>query len=325
MIKLLYQNYVLPCEVALSSGDYATCQDYWDSVADDLRAESYTVSLFWAVLIASTMVGNVLLSYGFDTAAARMNKRIRDAIFTSLMKQDITYYDTHSISNLSTQIEDDAAMIQSFSGEPIRTFAMTGASVFVGIIISFIYMWPLALMTFGLLPLLSFGAYMEMKTYMGEDEGAEALAEGENSAGSIIVETLLSIRTVASLAMEQMRFNEYTQAMKLEDPDAMKTNILKGFATGLGFFIQIVSMGFLFWWGSWILTNYPDQFNKDGKGFENLNISLFALLFSLSGMSVAAMGLTDQAKAKVAAQRIFALIDKKCEINSLSDEGKKQI
>jgi hypothetical protein len=50
---------------------------------------------------------------------------------------------------------------------------------------------------------------------------------------------------------------------------------------------------------------------------------MFSLLFSLSGLSVAIMGATDKAKAKLAAERIFSLLDKKSPIDSLSDEGKK--
>jgi len=37
------------------------------------------------------------------------------------------------------------------------------------------------------------------------------------------------------------------------------------------------------------------------------------------------MGATDKVKAKLAADRIFALIDKDSPINSLSNEGKKDL
>merc|ERR1712137_1253973 len=258
----------------------------------------------WLGLMASTLLGNVLLFYGFGTATERMNKRVRDSIFVALMRQDMAYYDTHSIAKLSAQIEDDAAMMHSFSGEPIRTLTMTSASVLVGLILSFVMMWPFAAMTLLILPFLSFGAYMEMKMNMGEDEGAEAPKEGEDSAGAIVVETLLSIRTVASLAIQKMRAEEYE-------------NALKGEATGLGFLVQLWGMGFMFWWGGWVLQNYGNF------TYRQYLISMFSLLFSLSGMSVAFMGATDKAKAKVAADRIFALIDRESPINSISDEGKK--
>lgn len=320
MIELLFRP-VYFCNDTNSTtlpDGFATCQDYWDYEAGEIQDLSLNVTYGWLGLVAATLIGNVLLFYGFGTATERMNKRVRDAVFTALMRQDIEYYDTHTIAKLSSQIEDDAAMIHAFSGEPIRTFVMSLASVLVGLVLSFVMMWPFAALTMVILPFLGFGAYMEMKTYMGEDDGVE-FKEGEDSAGAIVIETLLSIRTVASLAIERMRSTEYAAALKREDPDVVKANIFKGAATGLGFLVQIWGMGFMFWWGGWILANYGNF------TYRQYLISMFALLFSLSGMSVAFMGATDKDKAKLAADRIFALIDKECPNNSLSNEGKKDL
>jgi len=330
MIELLFRpvyeciddNGVNPVISGLGEGldnSFDSCQDYWDSEYDFIRDLSFKVTYGWLGLIASTLLGNVLLYYGFGTATERMNKRVRDAVFSALMRQDVEYYDRHSIAKLSAQIEDDAAMIHSFSGEPIRSLIMSLSSVLVGLILSFVMMWPFAALTMVILPFLGFGAYMEMKMYMGEDEGAEGLNEGDDSAGAIVIETLLSIRTVSSLAIEPLRAAEYELALKREDPDVIKTNLLKGGATGLGFLTQLWGMGLMFWWGGWVLSNV------DGFTFRQYLISMFALLFSLSGMSVAAMGATDKVKAQLAAKRIFDLIDRKSPIDSLSKEGKKDL
>lgn len=322
MIEVLYYP-VFPCDESnpLVKGVlYDSCEDYFNSEADYLRDFSFKVTYAWCGIIASGLIGNVLLFYGFGAAQERMNKRIRDQIFIALMRQDISYYDTHSISNLSTRLEDDAAMMHSFSGEPIRQFTMTAASLLVGLFLSFWYMWPFALLTLATLPFMSFGAYIEMKMYIGEDAAADDVMEGEDTSGSIVVETLTSIRTVASLSIERMRANEYIRAINLESPSSLKSNALKGFASGLGLFIQFWGMALMFWWGAWLLSNYPNTYTY--RGFM---ISLFSLLFSLSGLSVAIIGATDGAKAKLAANRIFTLIDRTSPIDSLSDAGKKTV
>lgn len=74
--------------------------------------------------------------------------------------------------------------------------------------------------------------------------------------------------------------------------------------------------GFLFWWGSWLVNRYPDTFQS--RGFL---ISMFGLLFSLYGLAIAAEGAVDQKKAKLAAARIFEIIDRKSLIDPISDEG----
>lgn len=161
---------------------------------------------------------------------------------------------------------------------------------------------------------------MEMKMYVGEDAAADDIMEGENSSGSIVVETLMSIRTVAALSIERMRAAEYEKAISMESPSSLKSNALKGFASGLGVFIQFWGIGLMFWWGGFLLNRYPDVYT-----FRGYLISLNSLLFSLSGLSVAIIGATDSAKAKLAANRIFKLIDRKSPIDSLSNEGKKMV
>jgi ATP-binding cassette subfamily B (MDR/TAP) protein 1 len=300
--------------------NYSTCNDYWNHEADYLRQFSFEVSYAWTAIIVSCVVGNILLFYGFGAATERMNKRIRDSIFVALMRQDLAYYDTHSISKLSTKLEDDAAMMHSFSGEPIRQLTMTVSSLAVGLVLSFYYMWPFALLTLAILPFMSFGAYMEMKMYIGEDAAADDKMQGENSSGSIVVETLMSIRTVAALSIERMRSSEYERAINLESPSSLKSNAMKGFASGLGVFIQFWGIGLMFWWGGYLLNTYPTVYD-----FRGYLISLNSLLFSLSGLSVAIIGATDSAKAKLAAVRIFKLIDRQSPIDSLSEEGKKLV
>lgn len=136
MIELLYKP-IFPCDESI----LPDCDAYWNSEADSMRTLSFNVAYGWLGLIGSTVIGNILLFYGFGTAAERMNKRVRDAAFLALVRQEPAFFDKRSVGSITTQLQDDAAMIHSFSGEPIRTLVMNISSVLVGLVISFIYMW----------------------------------------------------------------------------------------------------------------------------------------------------------------------------------------
>jgi ATP-binding cassette subfamily B (MDR/TAP) protein 1 len=149
-IELLYTP-IYPCEndVILPPIDpkFQTCQEYWDSEADSMRDRSFLITYGCIGTIAATMIGNMLLFYGFVVAAERMNKRVRDDAFVALVRQEVGYFDVHPVAILTSRMSDDAALLQSFSGEPIRTLIMNTASVAVGLIVSFVFMWPFALIT----------------------------------------------------------------------------------------------------------------------------------------------------------------------------------
>lgn len=153
------------------------------------------------------------------------------------------------------------------------------------------------------------------------------------------------MRTVASLTLEDERVDEYNKALDREDPHPVRTNLVKGSASGLGQFMQFWAFALMFWvrvavavtfyrhgwqvslyshllahfvlqWGGWLMTNYSDVFSYLGY-----LISMFALFFSMYGLTLAAQGAVDREKAKLAAHRIFALTDRKSLIDPLRDEG----
>jgi ATP-binding cassette, subfamily B (MDR/TAP), member 1 len=71
--------------------------------------------------IVASLIGNILLYYGFGIAAERMNRRVRNAAFKSLVRQEVAFFDSHPVGTLTSQLQDDAALVHSFSGEPIRS------------------------------------------------------------------------------------------------------------------------------------------------------------------------------------------------------------
>jgi len=188
---------------------------------------------------------------------------------------------------------------------------MNVCSVLVGVIISFIYMWPLALMALLTLPLYSIGAMAEAKLFLGgEDEKVTTSDLPANTAGGIIVESLVSIKTVASLTLEYHIYDKYCKALNKEGQSYVKSSMLLGMLAGFSLCIQFISFGFYFWWGGYLI----DKFHYD---YNDFLISLFALIFSLSGMAVAMMDMKSKDEAAAASERLFEIINRKSKIDPL--------
>mmetsp|Transcript_40967 Transcript_40967/g.67216 ORF Transcript_40967/g.67216 Transcript_40967/m.67216 type:complete len:237 (-) Transcript_40967:103-813(-) len=234
------------------------------------------------------------------------------------MRQEVAFFDKRSVGSITSQLQDDVAFIFAFSGEPIRTLVINVSSVVTGLTISFIYMWPFALLSLGVIPFMGFATALEMKRFLGEDEGGEAVEDGRDSPGGIIVETLLNIRTVSALTMEEQRFKDYEKALEKAEGNVIAESAVSGMFSGLSIGIQQWTNALQFWWGGWLMFNYPDKFD-----FNDFLVSMFALLFSLFALGAAAGGVTDKKKAEAAAGRLFYLINRKSAIDPLSTSGKK--
>jgi ATP-binding cassette, subfamily B (MDR/TAP), member 1 len=84
------------------------------------------------------MFGFIFSIWGFGTASERLNKRVRDSSFEALMRQEVAYFDQRSVGRITSQLQDDAARIQAFSGEPVRAFLVAMASIITGVVLSFV-------------------------------------------------------------------------------------------------------------------------------------------------------------------------------------------
>ena len=146
---------------------------------------------------------------------------------------------------------------------------------------------------------------------MGDDS-----LDDEHSPGGIVIESLLNVRTVAALTLEERKLEEYSEALRRENPTPVKTNFCKGSGFGTGQFFQYWGLALMIFFGAWLLHTYPNTYT-----FRDFIISQFSLMFSLYGLTVALEGATDRKRANLAADRIFDLTDRKSAIDPLSKEG----
>lgn len=297
---------------------FATCEEYWDDTGKSMRDRSFIVAIYWAIVAFGSIFGNVLTFWGFGQASERMNKRVRDATFKSLVRQECAYFDKRSVGKITSQLQDDAARLHTFTGEPVRAMLIAVASVFTGLILSFVYMWPFALLAMACIPLMGFATSMEMKTFLGEDHGDSGAADELNSPGGIIVETLLNMSTVSALTLEEERYRNFETAIENSEPSHVKDGFMQGVLSGLSMFIQQWINAVQLWFGGWLLFNNPDKYV-----FNDFLISNFAILFALFGLGAAFQDISDRKETEEAASRIFYLLDRESAIDPMSTEGKK--
>jgi len=296
---------------------FETCQDYYDRVGNILRDESFTLSIYWVILVVVCLTGNMLTFWGFGNASERMNRRVRDDAFRSLVRQEVSFFDKRSVGTITSELQEDATRIQTFTGDPIRSFLTAGSSVLIGVTLSFFYMWEFAIVALACVPVMGIATSLEMKQMFGEDEGAEETQEEASSPGGIIVETLLNMGTVSALTMEEERYKNYQIAMANDNENYVWAGVREGVMAGLSMFIQQWINALQIYYGGWLLYRFPEKYVLN-----DYLVSNFAILFSLFGLGSAFQDIADRKETEKSAGRIFYLLDRTSAIDPLSDKGK---
>lgn len=136
-IDLLFRRVeVCPAEDGSFFG-FDSCQDYWESIATDIREGSFRVAGYWGLVIFGALAGQVLVYWGVGTASERLSKRLRDRSFEALLRQDVSYFDKRSVGSITSKLQDDVARIHAFSGEPVISFFIAISSIVTGVALSF--------------------------------------------------------------------------------------------------------------------------------------------------------------------------------------------
>jgi ATP-binding cassette subfamily B (MDR/TAP) protein 1 len=317
MIELLFT--VVP---ECTEGDFPdkSCDEYYDDVAKDMSQKSYELGVYWAVVALSCLFGNMVTFWGFGMSSERLNKRIRDSAYSSLVRQEVGYFDVRSVGNITSLLEDDAARIQTFSGEPIRTMLIALSSLIIGLVLAFVFMWPVALVAVACVPFVGAASSIDAAKTQGKDNEEDEVKDQDElySPGGIIVETLLNIRTVAALTLEEKRSKDLEEALRKSRKDYVVAGFIAGLTSGLAVMIQNWSNALQLWFGGWVLFNYPDVYT-----FRDFLICYLGILFSMVGLGSAVSGLSDMKQAEESAKRVFQLLDRHTKIDPLSEEGKK--
>lgn len=139
-LNLLFRP-VLDCsnddEPPMGTG-FENCQEYWSHEANAMKQLSTKVGFGWFLIVVASLGGAVASKIGFGTAAERLNKRVRDSTFSSLIRQDVSFFDKHSVGKIMSILQDDTTKLHAFTGEPLRMFWIGISSVVIGVIVAFV-------------------------------------------------------------------------------------------------------------------------------------------------------------------------------------------
>merc|ERR1719343_1607196 len=328
MIDMIYrpvfgcqEDFGLPCNITskvdCEVGSIVTCEKYWNSEADYMRERSFFIGGLWIVMMVVCAVGHIILFWGFGQASERISKRVRDAAFYSLVRQDVSFFDKRNVGQITSELQEDATRIQVFTGDPIRQIIMALSGLLIGLVISFFYMWPFALLAIACIPFMGFASSIEMKQMMGEDATEDNKKEEASSPGGIIVETLINMGTVSALTMEEERYRIFQEAVNNTEENYVRSGLHQGVLSGLSIGLQEWIFGLQFWFGGWLLTKFPERYD-----FYDLMVAMFALLFGIFSLGAAFQDIADRKETEASANRIFHLIDRQSAIDPLSEEGK---
>ncbi|GMP84920.1 hypothetical protein CsSME_00038263 [Camellia sinensis var. sinensis] len=242
----------------------------------------------------------------------RQSTKMRIKYLEAALNQDIPYFDTEvRTSDVVFAINTDAVLVQDAISEKLGNFLHYMGTFVSGFVVGFTAVWQLALVTIAVVPLIAvIGAIHTITLAKLSSKSQEALSQ----AGNIVEQTIVQIRTVLAFVGESRALQAYSSALKISQKLGYKSGFAKGMGLGATYFTVFCCYALLLWYGGYLVRHH---FTNGGLAIA----TMFAVMLGGLALGQSAPSMTAFAKARVAAARIFRIIDHKPSVERNSESG----
>ncbi|EFO20501.1 hypothetical protein LOAG_07988 [Loa loa] len=247
----------------------------------------------------------------WHTVCERQIYQIRKRYFAAVLRQNMSWFDTHPSGELITRMSDGIDRIKDGIGDKVGILFSYGAAFVGGLVVAFICSWQMTLIMMVFMPILT--ALTAFLTRFVSNSTREELHAYEK-AGAIAEEVIVGIRTVIALNGQEKEIERYKNELNKASKFGRRKASFIALGTAWLFCLVFVAMGIAFWYGTKL---YNDGFIQPGVVFATFWAAISSTL-SL-GMAVPQIGAI--MIAQNAASSIFEVIDRIPEIDCQSSKG----
>lgn len=242
----------------------------------------------------------------------RQSTKMRIKYLEAALNQDIQFFDTEvRTSDVVYAINTDAVMIQDAISEKLGNFIHYMATFVSGFVVGFTAVWQLALVTLAVVPLIAIIGGIHTATLAKlSAKSQEALSQ----AGNIAEQTIVQIRTVLAYVGESRALQAYSAALRISQRLGYKSGFAKGMGLGATYFTVFCCYALLLWYGGYLVRHH---FTNGGLAIA----TMFAVMIGGLALGQSAPSMAAFAKARVAAAKIFRIIDQKPSVDRNNDRG----
>ena len=258
-------------------------------------------------LVALFFVGGVFTaarSYLFTVAGERVVARLRTQLYSSLVRQEIGFFDEHRTGELTNRLASDTTVLQNTVTVNLSMLLRYALMATGAIAILAWTSWRLTLVMLAVVPAVVIGArfYGQVLRRISR-QFQDALARSTEVAE----ETLAGIRTVRSFAREAAEEARYDAAVEtsfdLAKSRARIGALFGGFATFFGY----GAIALVLWYGGLLLAR-GDMTMGELSAFLLYTFTVAVSLGALAGLW------NDFMKALGSTERVFELLDRQTEV-----------
>lgn len=273
--------------------------------------------MYFVAIGGGAFIGNFFQLFMLGVSGERLTRKLRRESFRVLLKQEMGFFDEkkNAVGALTTRLATEATLVKGIIGDTLGAIVYVSSAILSGFIIAYVACWRVALVVTAIFPLMAIAGALQIKAISGFDADSH---KKYAAAGAVASEAVDNFDTVTAIGAQDIFMDRYGEELKIPIQNGQRTALVAGIAFGVSEFMAQALWAVSFWVGSIFVG--PDS---GDCSFLGLMKAISGLLFA--GMSIGQVStfLPDVAKSKLAATKIFRLLDRESQIDPSNTDGVK--
>ncbi|MBD3259965.1 hypothetical protein GF371_05055, partial [Candidatus Woesearchaeota archaeon] len=200
---------------------------------------------FIFIFFLKTIVG-IFFSYQAEKLEENVVLGVKRQLFKHLEKLDLGFFYTKQLGDILVRLDEDVYGIESFIGiliDDILMNVLTGTFILV---ICFLINWKVTLSCLAFFPF-----YVVTQKYFGARIKKQRKKLVEIGAGflSFLQESLVSIKTIKTFVLENLKLKKYTRTSRRLIREDLKLNLLESYSGAVVGLITFTPLLIILWYG----------------------------------------------------------------------------
>ena len=263
------------------------------------------VALIMGAIFAVQAVAVALRYYLFTVAGERIVTRLREAVYRSIVEQEIAFFDARKTGELTSRLTADATVVQNTVSVNL-SMALRSLVMVVGGLILLVASSPrLTLLMLALVPPVALGAVIVGRRLSKlAKQAQDALARANEAAE----ESIAGIRTVRSFSRERDEAARYSRRVWRSFEVSRKRIRVVALFVGTMTLAAFGSVSAVLWFGGRMVMSGEMSVGE---------LATFILYTLIVAMALSTLGdlWSDFARARGASQRVFELMDREPQVD----------
>ncbi|MCO5561469.1 hypothetical protein L7F22_015090 [Adiantum nelumboides] len=243
--------------------------------------------------------------YFTGVTGERVTLRVRKAMFSAILQNEISWFDTHTSTLLASRLSADAPLVKTTVVDCVITLLQNVGLIGSAFVITLNLQWKLSLIMIVTFPAV-IGSYVGQMQFKSGFSGDLHMAHMK--ANAVAGEAISNIRTVAGFSAEDKVLNLFCKALGESKREVFVRGQIGGVVFGVSQFVLFCWCALSLWYASVLMRKGQASFGESMKCFMVLLITAFTVAEALTMTP-------DLLRSTKTLQGVFQILDRQTEID----------